>query len=251
MTPAPSGQHLELIAPAGLPRIKPGDDLAALIAPFGLRDGDVVVLAQKIVSKSEGRLVRLSDVTPSPRAIELAETVQKDPRQVELILQESTEVVRAIPGVLIVQHRLGFVMANAGIDASNVDDPEQVLLLPADPDGSARSLRARLKEIAGVEVGVVINDSWGRAWRMGTVGMAIGAAGVPGLIDMRGQPDMNGKVLRVTEIGHADEIAAAASMMMGQAAEGRPVVIVRGLGPAQRDGNAAELVRPKKMDLFR
>jgi coenzyme F420-0:L-glutamate ligase / coenzyme F420-1:gamma-L-glutamate ligase len=251
MTPAPSGQHLELIAPAGLPRIKPGDDLAALIAPFGLRDGDVVVLAQKIVSKSEGRLVRLSDVTPSPRAIELAETVQKDPRQVELILQESTEVVRAIPGVLIVQHRLGFVMANAGIDASNVDDPEQVLLLPADPDGSARHLRARLKDIAGVEVGVVINDSWGRAWRMGTVGMAIGAAGVPGLIDMRGEPDMNGKILRVTEIGHADEIAAAASMMMGQAAEGRPVVIVRGLGPAQRDGNAAELVRPKKLDLFR
>ena len=251
MTPAPSGQHLELIAPAGLPRIKPGDDLAAMIAPFGLRDGDVVVLAQKIVSKSEGRLVRLSDVTPSARAIELAETVQKDPRQVELILQESTEVVRAIPGVLIVQHRLGFVMANAGVDASNVDDPEQVLLLPADPDGSARSLRARLKDIAGVEVGVVINDSWGRAWRMGTVGMAIGASGVPGLIDMRGQPDMNGKVLRVTEIGHADEIAAAASMMMGQAAEGRPVVIVRGLDASRRDGNAAELVRPKKMDLFR
>ena len=251
MSPAPSDQRVELIAPAGLPRIQPGDDLAQLIAPFGLRDGDVVVLAQKIVSKSEGRLVRLSDITPSARAIELAEKVQKDPRQVELILQESAEVIRAIPGVLIVQHRLGFVMANAGVDASNVDDPEQVLLLPVDPDGSARKLRARLKEIAGVEVGVVINDSWGRAWRMGTAGMAIGAAGIPGLIDMRGQPDMNGKVLRVTEIGHADEIAAAASMMMGQAAEGRPVVILRGLDPNRRDGNAAELVRPKKMDLFR
>lgn len=211
----------------------------------------MVVLAQKIVSKSEGRLVRLSDVVPTPRAIELAERVQKDPRQVELILQESAEVVRAIPGVLITQHRLGFVMANAGIDASNVDDPEQLLLLPVDPDGSARTLRARLKEIAGVDVGIVINDSWGRAWRMGTVGMAIGAAGVPGLIDMRGQPDMNGRILRVTEIAHGDELAAAASMMMGQAAEGRPVVIVRGLNKDRRDGTAAELVRPKKIDLFR
>jgi coenzyme F420-0:L-glutamate ligase/coenzyme F420-1:gamma-L-glutamate ligase len=243
--------RVELITLPGLPRIKPGDDLAALIAPFGLRDGDIVVLAQKIVSKAEGRLVRLSDVTPSPRALELAQTVQKDPRQVELILQESVEVVRAVPGVLIVQHRLGFVMANAGIDASNVDDPDQLLLLPIDPDGSARGLRARFREIAGVEVGVLINDSWGRAWRMGTVGMAIGAAGMPGLIDMRGQPDMNGRLLRVTEIAHADEIAASASMMMGQAAEGRPVVVVRGLSVDRRDGNAAELVRPKKIDLFR
>ena len=240
-----------MIAPRGLPRIKPGDDLAILIAPFGLRDHDVVVLAQKIVSKSEGRLFRLSDVIPSEKAIELGEKIDKDPRLAELILRESVEVVRAVRGVLIVQHRLGFVMANAGVDASNVDDPEQVLLLPADPDGSARRLRARLKEVAGVDVGVIINDSWGRAWRMGTVGAAIGAAGLPGLIDMRGHPDMNGRILRVTEIGHADEIAAAASLLMGQAAEGRPVVIVRGLGPPARDGNAAELVRPKQMDLFR
>lgn len=209
------------------------------------------MLAQKIVSKAEGRLVSLADVTPSPRAVELAEKVMKDPRQVELILQESTEVIRAIPGVLVVQHKLGFVMANAGIDASNVDDPEQVLLLPADPDGSARRLRDEFKALAGADVGVVINDSWGRAWRMGTVGAAIGAAGLPGLIDMRGLPDMNGRILRVTEIAHADEIAAAASLMMGQAAEGRPVVIVRGLPRPARDGNAAELIRPKKMDLFR
>jgi coenzyme F420-0:L-glutamate ligase/coenzyme F420-1:gamma-L-glutamate ligase len=222
-----------------------------LIAPFGLRDGDVVVLAQKIVSKAEGRLVSLSDITPSARALELADKVQKDPRQIEVILQESTEIVRAIPGVLIVQHRLGFVMANAGVDASNVDDPEQLLLLPVDPDGSARSLRDQFKAIAGVDVGVIINDSWGRAWRMGTVGAAIGAAGLPGLIDMRGLPDMNGRILRVTEIAYADEIAAAASLIMGQAAEGRPVVIVRGLPKPERDGNAAELVRPKKMDLFR
>jgi len=229
----------------------PGDDLARLIAPAGLRDHDIVVLAQKIVSKAEGRLVRLSDVTPSPRARDLGEKADKDPRLVELILRESTEVVRATRGVLIVEHRLGFVMANAGIDASNIDDPEQVLLLPVDPDGSARRLRDRLKEIAGVEVGVIINDSWGRAWRNGTVGMAIGAAGLPALVDMRGQPDMNGRILRVTEIGHADELAAAASLMMGQAAEGRPVVIVRGLGPPARDGKAAELVRAKQMDLFR
>jgi coenzyme F420-0:L-glutamate ligase/coenzyme F420-1:gamma-L-glutamate ligase len=217
----------------------------------GLKDHDVVVLAQKIVSKAEGRLFRLSDVTPSERAIEYGHKVDKDPRLVELILRESKEVIRAITGVIIVEHRLGFVMANAGIDASNVDDPDQVLLLPADPDRSAQRLRADFKRIAKVDVGVVINDSWGRAWRMGTTGSAIGAAGLPGLIDMRGQPDLNGRVLRVTEIGHADEIAAAASLLMGQAAEGRPVVIVRGLGAPSRDGNAAELVRPKRMDLFR
>jgi coenzyme F420-0:L-glutamate ligase/coenzyme F420-1:gamma-L-glutamate ligase len=217
----------------------------------GLKDHDIVVLAQKIVSKSEGRLFRLSDVTPSERAIELGHKVDKDPRLVELILRESKEVIRAITGVIIVEHRLGFVMANAGIDASNVDDPDQVLLLPADPDRSAQRLRADFKRIAHVDVGVVINDSWGRAWRMGTTGAAIGAAGLPGLIDMRGQPDLNGRILRVTEIAHADEIASAASLLMGQAAEGRPVVIVRGLGAPARDGNAAELVRPKRMDLFR
>jgi coenzyme F420-0:L-glutamate ligase/coenzyme F420-1:gamma-L-glutamate ligase len=246
-----NAERLELIAPTGLPRVRPGDDLARLIAPAGLKNHDVVVVAQKVVSKSEGRLVRLSDVTPSSHAIELGAKVDKDPRLVELILQESKEVVRAIRGVLIVEHRLGFVMANAGVDASNVDDPEQVLLLPADPDSSARRLRERLKEIAGVEVGVIINDSWGRAWRNGTIGAAIGAAGLPALVDMRGLPDMNGRILRVTEIGHADELAAAASILMGQAAEGRPVVIVRGLGAPARDGNAAELVRPKQMDLFR
>jgi len=252
---ANNAERIQLIAPSGLPRIKPDDDLAALIvaglAPDKLQDHDVVVLAQKIVSKSEGRLFRLSDVTPSPEAVDYGRKVDKDPRLVELILRESKEVVRAITGVLIVEHRLGFVMANAGIDASNVDDPDQVLLLPADPDRSARRLREQFKEIAGVDVGVVINDSWGRAWRMGTTSAAIGASGVPGLLDLRGQPDMNGRILRVTEIGHADEIASAASLVMGQAAEGRPVVIVRGLGAPPRDGTAAELVRPKRMDLFR
>lgn len=222
-----------------------------MIAPFGLRDHDVLVLAQKIVSKSEGRIVPLTSVTPSPRAEELAKTVLKDARLVELILQESTEVLRAIPNVLIVQHRLGFVMANAGIDASNVEGEDQVLLLPADPDGSARRLRERLKQVAGVDVGVIINDSWGRAWRMGTTGAAIGVAGLPALVDMRGLPDLNGRILRVTEVAHADEIAAAASLLMGQSNEGQPAVIVRGLGPPARDGNGEELVRPRKMDLFR
>ena len=212
----------------------------------------MVVLAQKIVSKSEGRIVPLASVTPSARAEELAKTVLKDARLVELILRESVEVLRAVPNVLIVQHRLGFVMANAGIDHSNVEgDEDQVLLLPADPDGSAKRLRARFKEIAGVDVGVVINDSWGRAWRMGTTGAAIGVAGLPALVDMRGLPDMNGRILRVTEVAHADEIAAAASMVMGQSSEGQPAVIVRGLGPPARDGNGQELVRPQKMDLFR
>lgn len=211
----------------------------------------MVVLAQKIVSKSEGRIVPLASVTPSPRAEELAKTVLKDPRLVELILQESKDVLRAVPNVLIVEHRLGFVMANAGIDASNVDGEDHVLLLPTDPDGSARRLRARFKEIAGVDVGVIINDSWGRAWRMGTTGAAIGVAGLPALVDMRGRPDLNGRVLRVTEVGHADEIAAAASLLMGQSNEGQPVVIVRGLGPPERDGNGQELVRPRSMDLFR
>lgn len=219
---------------------------------MGLRDHDVVVLAQKIVSKSEGRIVSLAGVTPSARAVELGEKVLKDARLVELILQESTEVLRAVPNVLIVQHHLGFVMANAGIDHSNVEgDEDQVLLLPADPDGSARKLRDRVKQIAGVDVGVIINDSWGRAWRMGTTGAAIGVAGLPALVDMRGLPDMNGRILRVTEVAHADEIAAAASMVMGQSNEGQPAVIVRGLGPPARDGNGQELVRPHKMDLFR
>lgn len=212
----------------------------------------MVVLAQKIVSKSEGRIVPLAGVTPSPRAEELAKTVLKDPRLVELILRESREVLRAVPNVLIVEHRLGFVMANAGIDHSNVEgDEDHVLLLPADPDGSAQRLRERFKQIAGVDVGVIINDSWGRAWRMGTTGAAIGVAGLPALVDMRGQPDLNGRILRVTEVAHADEIAAAASLLMGQSNEGQPAVIVRGFGPAARDGNGQELVRPRKMDLFR
>lgn len=209
------------------------------------------MLAQKIVSKAEGREVALASVVSSAAAEELAALTLKDPRLVELVLQESVEVVRAVPHILIVRHRLGFVMAQAGIDASNVDGSGTVLLLPADPDASAERLCQALKARTGADVGVVINDSWGRAWRIGTVGTAIGVAGLPAVLDLRGKPDLNGRILRVTEVGHADEIAAAASLLMGQADEGRPVVILRGLGRAAPAGRARDLVRPVKQDLFR
>ncbi|HZB93619.1 MAG TPA: coenzyme F420-0:L-glutamate ligase [Stellaceae bacterium] len=251
---------LTLTALEGLPTIAAGADLAALIAAaasrsgIGLRSGDVLVVAQKIVSKAEGRRVSLAAVTPSPRARELAPVVDKDPRLVELILQESAEVLRARPGVIIVVHRLGFVLANAGIDASNVESEagdEAVLLLPADPDRSAEALRRRLAVLTGAELGIVINDSFGRAWRLGTVGTAIGVAGLPALIDLRGTPDRTGRALRVTEIGAADELAAAASLLMGQAGEGRPVIHVRGFPYPPRQGKAGELLRPAALDLFR
>jgi coenzyme F420-0:L-glutamate ligase / coenzyme F420-1:gamma-L-glutamate ligase len=252
--------QLSLTAVDGIPTVRPGVDLAELILEatartgIALRDGDILVLAQKIVSKAEGRLARLRDVAPSAPARELAAATAKDPRVIELILRESTEVVRARSGVIIVAHRLGFVMANAGIDASNVegeDGEESVLLLPQDPDASAARLRDRLRAAAGVDLGIVINDSFGRAWRLGTVGTAIGVAGLPGLLDLRGRPDRTGRALQVTEVGVADELAAAASLIMGQAAEGHPVVHVRGFPYARRDGSAAELVRPKNQDLFR
>ena len=251
--------QLELRAVPGLPLVRAGDDLAALLldglgrSGIALRAGDVLVVAQKIVSKAEGRLVDLAAVVPSARARELAPLVNKDPRLVELVLGESRRVVRAARDVLIVEHRLGFVMANAGVDQSNVAAPgqgEYALLLPLDPDASARRLRAAIAARAGVAPGIVINDSFGRAWRVGTVGVAIGAAGVPALRDLRGTPDLLGRTLRVTVVGHADEIAAAASLLMGQAAEGCPAVLVRGLtsGPEQP---AAVLLRPPAEDLFR
>jgi coenzyme F420-0:L-glutamate ligase / coenzyme F420-1:gamma-L-glutamate ligase len=173
---------------------------------------------------------------------------------VELILQESSEVLRCRPGVIIAEHRLGFVLANAGIDASNVeatDDPETVVLLPANPDASAAKLKDRIRRTFGVEVGVIINDSFGRAWRLGTIGTAIGVAGLPGLLDLRGVPDRVGRQLRTSEVGIADEAAAAASLVMGQAAEGRPIVHIRGFPYPPRAGKAAELIRPKPIDMFR
>jgi coenzyme F420-0:L-glutamate ligase/coenzyme F420-1:gamma-L-glutamate ligase len=251
---------VEMIAVPGIPLVREGDDLVAMIADGvargGIvpRGGDVLVLTQKIVSKAEGRTVDLAAVNPSAEAIELAGKVQKDPRLVELILSESVRVVRARPNVLIVEHRLGFVMANAGIDQSNVtspDDPVRALLLPRDPDGSAATLRERLLQRFGVPVAVIISDSFGRAWRRGTCGVAIGAAGLPSLMDLRGSPDLFGRALQVSITGHADEIAAAASLVMGQGAEGQPVVIVRGLSWRGPDNPASELVRTAAEDMFR
>jgi coenzyme F420-0:L-glutamate ligase/coenzyme F420-1:gamma-L-glutamate ligase len=251
---------LQLTALDGIPTVTSGADLPRLISVAAertgatLRDDDLLVVAQKIVSKAEGRLVRLASVQPSERACELARRCEKDPRVVELILQESAAVLRTRPGAIIVVHRLGLVLANAGIDVSNVEvpsDEEAVLLLPADPDASAERIRAGLQRINGVELAVIINDSFGRAWRLGTVGTAIGVAGCPGLLDLRGTADRNGRALRITEVGFADEMAAAASILMGQAAEGRPVVHIRGLQFARHDGNAAELIRPAHMDMFR
>ena len=341
MTPG----ELRVRALSGLPGIRPGDDLAELLAAAivrsgeSLRDGDVVVVAQKIVSKAEGRRVRLSDVVPSPRAVELAARTDKDPRAVEVILGESVDVVRAVPGVLIVETRHGIVLANAGADMSNIEHDEEddhLLLLPEDPDASADRLRAGLAyrmqmqaactvgtdALAGTDTGigrnaatgfgetsppadeapdapsgadrgtllgeivatsagssggsrpgtvegtpaafdgeaprfgVIVADSVGRAWREGTVGLAIGVSGLPARLDRRGEPDLFGRALHVTEVGIADSIASAASIVMGEGAEGRPAALVRGLSfddrsEAERAGRARDLVRPRERDLFR
>jgi coenzyme F420-0:L-glutamate ligase / coenzyme F420-1:gamma-L-glutamate ligase len=251
---------LEVIALNGLPLIKAGDDLVELIASSLKRNGvepraqDVLVVAQKIVSKAEGRMVDLATIKPSAQAIALAADVDKDARLVEVILSESARVVRARRNVLIVEHRLGFIMANAGVDQSNVgpvDDVQRVLLLPEHPDRSAAALRNGLTEKTGIDLAVVINDSFGRAWRQGTAGVAIGVAGLPALIDLRGRPDLFGRTLEVSVIGFADEVAAAASLVMGQADEASPVVLVRGLRWSAPESTAASLIRPSNEDLFR
>jgi coenzyme F420-0:L-glutamate ligase/coenzyme F420-1:gamma-L-glutamate ligase len=210
------------------------------------------VLAQKIVSKAEGRSVPLADVTPSAAALELAPQCDKDPRLVELILSEAQAVMRVRKGVLIVRHRLGLVLANAGIDQSNVDQSggPVALLLPIDPDASAAALRAVLSAQTGVDIAVLIIDSLGRAWRTGTTGVAIGVSGIAGLLDLRGAPDIHGRRLETSELGLADELAAAASLAMGQANEGRPIVLIRGVTQGRREGSAAELIRPAAIDLF-
>lgn len=251
-------RELRVLGLPGVPLVRPGDDLATLILDAlvacgeQVQDGDVLVLAQKIVSKSEGRQVRLADVKPCARAKELAGVTGKDARIVELVLGESAEVLRAKRDVLITRHRLGFVMANAGVDQSNIaEGDETALLLPVDPDASCARLRGAIKERTGVSAGIVINDSHGRAWRNGAVGVCIGAAGLPALLDLRGAPDLFGRKLKITEVGFADEIASAGSLVMGQAGEGCPVVLCRGLPHINRDGNASELVRPKQLDMFR
>lgn len=253
-------QKLELIALERVPLVKAGDDLAAMaldaLEPMqlSLRNGDVLVFAQKIVSKSENRLVRLNDVSPSPRAVELARIADKDPRLIEIILGESREVLRVRAGVIVVEDIRGLVLANAGVDASNVNTDggdTSVLLLPQNPDASAARLRDALRTHADCDVGVVINDSIGRAWRNGTIGTAIGVSGLPGLLDLRGTPDLFGRPLRTTDLGLADELASAASLIMGQAGEGRPVVLVRGVPYPRRDGAARELLRDRALDFFR
>lgn len=251
---------LQLTALRDFPLVEPGDDLAQLIADalrkqaLTLQPGDVLVLAQKIVSKAEGRYVRLAEVEPSAEALALAQRADKDPRQAELILRESREVLRARPGVVIVEHRNGYVHANAGIDKSNIrtasDDP-RVLLLPENPDLSARRLREALYALLGVAPQVIINDSAGRAWRNGTVGIAIGSAGLRPLFNQVGESDLFGNTLEVTEAAVADELAAAASLVMGQAAEGCPVVLARGMRLAEADTGSGSLLRDRALDMFR
>jgi coenzyme F420-0:L-glutamate ligase/coenzyme F420-1:gamma-L-glutamate ligase len=251
---------VELTAVPGLPMVQPGDDLAELLGAALERNrlvphaGDVLVVAQKIVSKAEGRIVDVATVRPSDEAVRLGAEIGKDPRLVEIVLSESRRVVRARPNLIIVEHKLGYVMANAGVDQSNVapqDGVHRALLLPLDPDASAEALRARLSDRFGVALAVIVSDSFGRAWRRGTVGVAIGAAGLPALIDLRGKPDLFGRTLEVSIIGYADEIAAAASLLQGQADEARPVVLVRGLRWSAPDAPASELIRPPQEDLFR
>jgi coenzyme F420-0:L-glutamate ligase/coenzyme F420-1:gamma-L-glutamate ligase len=247
---------------AHIPFIKSGDSISSIIlnsieaAQISIQDGDIFVLAQKIVSKAEGRLVNLAEVAPSERAQRIAASIEKDPRLVELILQESRDVLRVRPGTIIVEHRNGFICANAGIDHSNVhgdwgNQEDWVLLLPEDPDRSAREIRSELEQATGRKLGIMIIDSHGRAWRMGTVGTTIGLAGIPGLVDQRGWEDLFGYKLRITQVAAADELAGAASLVMGQANEGTPIVHVRGFPYPLREASMTEIIRPKELDLFR
>ncbi len=251
-----------LTALPDIPLIGSGDDLGRIIldglgrSEMDLRSGDVIVVASKVVSKAEGRVMHLSQVTPSRQAETLAAKTMKDPRLVELVLSESHSVLRTRPGLIIVEHKLGFVCANAGIDHSNVrgeggETEGWVVLLPENPDASAARLAEQLRAASGQRVGCLIIDSHGRAWRMGTVGVAIGVAEFPALMDLRGETDLFGNVMQVTEVGLADEVAAAASALMGQIDEGRPVVHVRGIPYSLRHGDLSELLRPRDQDLFR
>lgn len=248
--------RVELLALAHFPLVNARDDLAGLILAcfaanqMSLMDGDVLVVAQKVVSRVEGRTVDLESIVPSAEAKERAAIVQKDPRLVEIVLRESTRVVRQAPGVLIVEQRLGFVMANAGVDQSNTQ-PGTAVLLPEDPDRSAANLVRSFHAATGRRIGVIVSDSIGRAWRNGTVGHALGVAGLTALLDLRGTKDLFQRALQVTEVAVADEIAAAASLLMGQAGEGKPVVLVRGFALAAADATTGRaLIRDKTLDLF-
>ncbi len=252
-------KRLEIIAPERFPLVEPGDSLPRLILDtlqaekISLQQSDVLVLAQKIISKSEGCYARLADVRPTADAEQLANKCDKDPRLVQLILDESSQVLRCVPGVLIVRHRLGFVMANAGIDHSNIsgaEDEQRVLLLPENPDRSAGQLKEQLEQATGLELAIVINDSFGRPWRLGTTSVCIGCAGIVSLFDQRGDSDLFGQELLVTQVAVGDEVATAASVLMGQAGEARPLVLVRGLEFPREPAPAHHLLRPAAEDLF-
>ena len=252
-------KSIQLIGLPGIPMIQTGDDLAAVIKTaleendLSFEDGDVLAVTSKIVSKAEGRWVNLEDVTPDDEALRVAEECEKDPREVAVILSESKQISRIRQNLLITEHRLGMICANAGMDHSNArPDGDWRLILPEDPDQSAVNLRDRLNADLNTTIAVIITDSHGRPFRMGTVGVAIGSAGLPALWDLRGTPDLFGDQLQYTEVGFADELAAAAGLVQGQAAEGMPVVIIRGMSyPTDDSSRAADLIRPEEMDLYR
>lgn len=250
-------KRLQLFALEGLPLVEPGDDLAELLIAAaarcaqGIADDDLLVVAQKIISKAENRYVALASVTPSAEALELAPLADKDPRLVEVILRESRAVLRHRPGALIVEHRLGYVHANAGVDRSNIAGDERVLLLPENPDRSAAELRATIRQRTGRDVCVIINDSAGRPWRNGIIGFAIGCAGFKPVVNRIGAPDLFGRKLEITEVAVADELAAAASFLMGQANEGVPAVLLRGAQLQRAEEGMGALLRAREQDLFR
>ena len=247
---------IEIIPLTGLPEVRPGDDLAAMLraglarVEGGPRPKDILVVTQKIVSTAENLFVDLADVTPGAEALRLAGEIGKEPRVVEVVLRESVGVVRAVPGVLITRHHSGCVMANSGVDQSNIgpDGEGRLLLLPRDPDASAQRLRAALGADAPA---VIISDSFGRPWRVGVTNVAIGAAGLPALLDLRGEPDRDGRLMQVTQIALGDQIACAAGLVMGEGGEGIPAVVVRGFAWTADDRPAADLIRPLAQDLFR
>ena len=253
-------KKIELIALPNFPLVEPGDCIASLICTslekenIALQDNDIIVIAQKVVSKSENRYRNLQDITASAEAIELAKKTDKDPRLVQAILDESKKIVRYKPGVIIVEHRLGFIHANAGIDQSNIEsstDNERILLLPKDPDASAANIQKLLTALTNTKPGIVISDSFGRSWRVGTSGVAIGVNKTPALLDLRGEEDLFGREMKVTQVGIADEIAAAASLLMGQSAEACPVVLIRGLSLPTSNNGITPIIREEKDDLFR
>jgi coenzyme F420-0:L-glutamate ligase/coenzyme F420-1:gamma-L-glutamate ligase len=248
---------VSLVGVPGVPMIQPGDDLPALVvdafsrAGLEPQTGDVVVVTSKVVSKAEGRIVDLRTVVPSARALELARVTEKDPQLVELVLRESTDVVRAVPNTLLVRHRLGFMSANGAIDRSNADGEHTALLMPIDPDASASNIKAALDAEFGADVGVLVTDTHGRPFRRGNIGVAVGVAGFEAVVDMVGTRDLFGRELKATVIALADEIAAAAALVSGETSEGLPVVLVRGVTTRPGDTGSSELLFPAERDLFR